>query len=300
MAVIERIDIGRAADKLLSRLTRPGRGKTGPGRAGPLVTVVEIALVLMLGLVAGRVALTLFSPLSVAQDPPPPVQAVADEARPVGNPFRVAASAEASSVAGEAGPVTAETTLDLTLHGTWVDASSGSAIIQLPGGEHKTFFVGDAICCGARLVEVYAEQVVISRGGVREALYLTDKSRGRQQRAAPASRSQQAPVASAPAVGLLARFHEIVKLQPARAADGSFRLQIYPDDDEAAFEKLGFRSGDILISINGEPAPTNLGLLSQVLASLDGSSRATFGVERGGTRVSLDIKLDSNDQAMTQ
>lgn len=298
MAVIGRIDIGqtaeRAADRLrggFAALMRPGRKNPTRRSVGVGVAAVEICLVIGLGLALGRVAITVVSPLPVAEEPPPPVRATRAE-RTVGNPFRTI-SASDFPTAGEEITEAAETTLDLSLHGTWVDADTGSAVIKLPGGEQKIFFVGDAICCGARLERVFPDHVVISRGGVRETLRLADK------KAASSPRAPKAAPSSGEG-GALARFREIARFQPARAADGSFRLQIYPSADEAAFERLGFRSGDILYSINNAPAPSNIGQLGEMLAALGGSGPVVIGIERAGARMSLEVQAGDDERAVTQ
>lgn len=298
VAVIGRIDIGHEAGRAAGRL-RGGfaallrTGRRSPARRSVGVAVVEICLVIGLGLAFGRVAMTLVSPLPVAENPPPPVRASSTETT-AGNPFRAVAAPDLPA-AGVDMTEAAETTLDLSLHGTWVDADTGSAVIQLPGGEQETFFVGDTICCGARLDRVFPDRVIISRGGVRETLRLADK------KAAPAARRAPQVEPRAGAGGPLARFREIARFQPARAADGSFRLQIYPGDDEAAFERLGLRSGDILYSINDEPAPSNIGQLGEMLASLDGAGPVLIGVERAGARISLEVQAGGGEQqAVTQ
>lgn len=311
MAVIGRNQFGRAAaaaEKLrnsVGALLRPGRRKAAAGRLGAIVTLVEIGLVVLLGLAAGRLATTIVSPLPVAENPPPPVRASAKEVG-AGNPFRTVAAPELPAD-GAGAPDAAETTLDLALHGTWVEPDGGSAIIRLPGSEQKIFFVGDAICCGARLESVYPDQVIISRSGVREALRLANK-RSTDRPGAPARRSA-GPPAPPPAertapiendASLNMYIAEVARLQPSRGPNGAFQLQLFPAGDEASFEALGFRSGDVLVSINGKAAPANLAELGQTLAGLEGVSGAEIIVERGGARVPLNMTFAENERVLSQ
>lgn len=295
MAVIGRIDIGQQAERAAGRL-RGGfaalmRRSKRPMRRAAGIALVEICLVIGLGLALGRVAMTVVSPLQVAKNPPPPERAVGAEPLS-GNPFRTVAAAEIPAAGADVAEA-AETTLDLSLHGTWVDAETGSAVIQLPGGEQEIFFVGDTICCGAQLERVFPDHVVIMRGGVRETLRLADK-----KASPPRSAARAAPPSGAP--GPLARFREIARFQPARAADGSFRLQIYPNADEGAFERLGLRSGDILYSINNTPAPSDLGQLGEMLAELEDAGTVVLGIERAGSRMSLKVPANVDERAVTQ
>lgn len=295
MAVIGRIDIGqqagRAADRLRGGLAALIRPERRPARRRTSIALVEICLVIGLGVALGSVAMTAVSPLRVAENPPPPERTAGPEALP-GNPFRTVAAAEFPAAGAEIAEA-AETTLDLSLHGTWVDAETGSAVIQLPGGEQEIFFVGDTICCGARLERVFPDHVVITRAGVRETLRLADK-----KAATPRNVQQVAAPSGAP--GPLARFLEIARFQPARAADGSLRLQVYPNADEGAFERLGLRSGDILYSINNAPAPSNIGLLGEMLAELDGAGTVVIGIERAGSQMSLKVQASGDERAVTQ
>lgn len=309
MAVIGRNQFGQAAaaaaEKLrgsVGALLRPGRRGAAAVRLGPIVTLVEIGLVVLLGLAAGRLATAIVSPPPVAENPPPPVRASPKEVS-VGNPFRTVAAPDLPA-AGLGAPEAAETTLDLALHGTWVDPDGGSAIIGLPGGEQKIFFVGDPICCGARLDRVYPDQVIISRAGVREALRLANK-RSTDRPAQPSTFEAPAPPPDRIApieddAGLDMNIAEVARLEPSRGPNGAFQLQLFPAGDEAAFEALGFRSGDVLVSINGRAAPANLAELSQTLAGLEDVPAAEIVVERGGARVPLDMTFEQTERILSQ
>lgn len=275
-------------------------------RLGVVVTIVEIGLVIGLGLAIGRVGTAMLSPLAVAERLPPPAPETT-KTFDVGDPFRTAEAPE-QTAAVAASSVTQETTLDLALHGTWVEEDGGSAVIRLPGGEQKIFFVGDAICCGARLERVYPDRVIISRGGVREALRLANKQTNERPR--PPARNDAPPPQSAPPPGRIPpisdsanekmQIGEIVRLQPVRSSDGRFRLQLYPAGDKTQFERLGLRAGDVLVSINGQPAPSNLGELDKITDALGGANSVMISVERGGAPISFTLSLDSQKTTVAQ
>lgn len=260
-------------------------------RIGLAVAAVEIGLVIVIGLVAGRMAMTLVSPLPVAEEPPSPSPAREAVRMMAGNPFRSSASPEL-----EAAPVSAaaaETTLDLKLHGAWVEADGkNSAIIRTPDGKQKIFFVGDVICCGAELESVHPDEVIISRAGVRESLRLSNK----RPASRPAAPENEPRIIESGAADLAT----LVTLQPARGANGDFRLQIFPGQDERAFEAAGLQAGDILISVNGRPAPKDLASFAELLRSLEGKTEAELLVERGGAATPLAISLGEPPQIEDQ
>lgn len=201
-----------------------------------------------------------------------------------GNPFRRAKAV--SAPAGEAPPAAADTTLDLTLHGAWADPDGGSAIIKTPDGKQKRFAVGETICCGAILERVYGDQVTILRGGVREALRLPRNTPSAGT--APASPVvEAAPTAPPPYAGLA----DAVRIEVDQGASGAIRLRFYQGPDEALFESLGLRNGDILVSINGEAAPADLDGFAALIEDLEGAASASVIVEREGVRVPIEISL---------
>ncbi|MEQ8748933.1 MAG: PDZ domain-containing protein, partial [Amphiplicatus sp.] len=60
-----------------------------------------------------------------------------------------------------------------------------------------------------------------------------------------------------------------------------------------AFEALGLREGDILVSVNGAPAPTGLDGVSQLLSTLAGAESVMIAVDRDGAPTSVEISLAS-------
>ncbi|MEQ8177494.1 MAG: type II secretion system protein N [Amphiplicatus sp.] len=287
MAVIGRDQIGStaaAAARAGGRLSR-----LLPGSAAP--RLVEIGLAAVLAALLALTVLKIASPLPVPKTPAVPAPAVAAGPAAAKNPFTLADAAPPES-AGPATPEAAETTLDLMLHGTWVDAERGAAIIRTPDGEQHTFIVGDTICCGAKLEGVYPDQVIITRNGVRESLRLPNKREISPPPQPAVAAPETAPSAEhSPAdVKSLA---QIVRFRPAPDGSGGVRLALHPADDRRAFEALGLREGDILVSVNGAPAPTGLDGVSQLLSTLAGAESVMIAVDRDGAPTSVEISLAS-------
>jgi general secretion pathway protein C len=267
-----------AARAWLRRLApfAPKRANRAP--SGHVVAVVEIALVLMLAASAAPLFWAVFGPGPTIQAPQPSTSASAAPSA-ISNPFRVL---DAPAPVADAAPANVETTLDLALHGTWVDAERPSAIIRLPDGAQKTFFVGDPVCCGAVLAGVYTTEVTISRNGVHEALRLPNRGVGS---AAPL----MTPAPAAAQGGITS----IISFQPLQS-DGLFRLRLFPASDPVLFEQLGLREGDVLVSVNNQPAPEDIVSVQALLDSLQGAKMVSLTVDRDGVRLPLDIPLDGS------
>ena len=298
VAVIGNDQLGRTA-----ALVEKARGRLrhwmNAGRKGPalgsnrLALLVEIGLVVVLGLAVGRILLTFTAPLPVAEDPPPPRPAASAPAD-VGNPFRMVAVLEPEATA-EIALEAADTTLDLALHGTWVESEGGTAIIRTPDGEQKMFSVGEAICCGATLERIYADRVTILRSGARETLRLADKEHS-------AALGQAAPAAadSAPSERTAPDLRQLVRIQPSRDLGEGFQLQLYPAIDAALFERMGLRPGDVLVSINDRPAPTSITGLAELMETLEGATSARVIVTRSGVEATVDVSVKPDVQLVNQ
>ena len=293
MAVMDRDELGRKA----AAAANVGAARLGRiFSAGAAPRIAEAALVVVAAVLLARLALSLFAPLPVPETPATPAPPRAEAAvAPEMNPF---APLETEAVALAAAPVAAETTLDLTLHGTWIDGGEGTAIIRTPDQMQKIYRVGDPICCGATLTGVYPGQVIISRVGVQESLRLPGMEGAPDPGPAPAPAPVDAPPPSAEGVdgaysGGAVPLNQIVRFQPVERPDG-VRFALLPAGDPAAFAALGLQEGDILLSINGAPAPSAFEGLAAAVVGLAGFDRITVGVERNGTPQNINIQLPSD------
>ncbi|MDO8862203.1 type II secretion system protein GspC [Haliea sp. E1-2-M8] len=212
-----------------------------------------------------------------------------------------------------------ETRLDLTLRGiiAFNDDGAGSAIIE-HRGRQDVYSVDDTLPVSARvtLAKVMPSQVVLDNGGTYELLLLHQPSDldaqlagSRQASAVPPRTAQPASAAvqvvdkraDADATALARGYREQLYQDPqslaelvriAAVRDGG-ELQGYrltPGRDREQFERLGFRSGDLVVAVNGMPLsdPANTMRLYQAMRS---ASEASFDLLRSGEAVAVNVSL---------
>ncbi|MEL6371405.1 MAG: type II secretion system protein N [Pseudomonadota bacterium] len=284
---------------------------------------VEGVLAIGIGLALILLGYTLFAPLPVSQVAPD----AASIARPIPStsnrtnageidPFRTVANlVEEAAPVLDQGPDLAETSLDLVLRGAWPsEEGQSSAIIQLPDGKQARFGVGEEVWRGVTLDEVYAEQVVLLSGGVRESLRMINRAerttnrgrsdskrrpssgggsdRGNNQVTASASGSVPTATSATPVAGGSAGFElgEHLKVVPQPGANG-VRLALRPGDDPSVFNANGLKDGDILVAVDNRRIGSNLVSEFGRLRALANRSSVAVTVERGGVTVPLEIAL---------
>jgi general secretion pathway protein C len=177
------------------------------------------------------------------------------------------------------------TSLQLTLFGIRMNEASGlgSAILAGPDGVQTNYVVGEEIMPGVTLSSVEFDYVIIDRGGVRESLYL-DQSIPAQ------TVGTDDPVAP---VSLTAGSNEIpgvASLAPRNDQGRVTGIVISPLGDGALFNSAGFRNGDIIVSINGNPVASS-GDIEALKSQVKPGSRLSVEVERGANRVPIAVNL---------
>ncbi len=224
--------------------------------------------------------------------------------------FGTAAANNSSSA-----PVVAEvpeTRLRLVLRGVIAtsDKELARAIISEPRGEEKYYAVDDKLPGGAILKEIAADRVILqSRVGRMETLRLPKEfgksgpvARGRVSTRPAGSSSARNRITPriTPAElrsyrdKLLSNPQELVGLirsRPVREGGRIKGYKLFPGKDRALFNRLGLRSGDVIVSVNGmdlsDPA-NGLALLGQ----LSSASQMSVVVERRGRRQTVTLSLD--------
>jgi general secretion pathway protein C len=205
----------------------------------------------------------------------------------------------ASRVFGEAPVVTQEgpapqTNIALSLVGTLAvsDATAGLAIVGPTPTDAHVFATGSDIVPGVRLVEVYADHVLIDRGGVRESLNLPHAGNGVPGAAAaptPAIAELARQVAAAPEV-----IGDLMRPMPNYVGGQLRGFKLFPGRDRKKFDQLGLQPGDMITQVNGVPIKdAQHGL--DMLQSLGSSTSAQVTVERGG--VIQSVTIDSSQLA---
>ncbi len=260
---------------------RPGRIRAG----------VEIALVALLAVQAGRLAW-----IFVAPEPEAAV-AVHAAAAPVDASifqrfdafFR---TGDKSSLAEAAGADSDA----LRLFGVRAGGpGGGSAIIGLPDGRQVSVGVGETISEGLTLASVGADFVTVSRGGSVSRLVFTETPAGAAAPPPPPSTAQvmaptgtSAPVsAAAPAAaptGPVVDPKRLMAQASLRPRMDGLRIKgftLAARGDGAALRAAGLQSGDVILAVNGAELNSLQGL-SQLSGELSGSSAAEIRFERNG------------------
>ncbi len=181
-----------------------------------------------------------------------------------------------------------ETTLSLTLKGilSREEDPNGSAIISTNRDQDRTYRVGQTIegADGATLHSVYADRVLLNRGGRLETLRLPKEL----TTSASAPMAAPLPQAALPSGSLretisanAARLTDIVQIAPHVQEGQVVGFRVRPGRDRASFERLGLLTNDVVTDINGvvlDDASQGL----QVFQSLGEATQANVTVLRDG------------------
>ncbi|WP_433950265.1 type II secretion system protein N [Brevundimonas bullata] len=273
---------------------RPGRIRAG----------VEIALIALLAVQAGRLAW-----IFVAPEPEAGV-AVHAAAAPVDASifqrfdafFR---TGDKSSLAEAAGADSDA----LRLFGVRAGgAGGGSAIIGLPDGRQVSVGVGETISEGLTLASVGADFVTVSRGGSVSRLVFTETPSGAPPPPPPPSTAQvMAPPGGAPApvsaaspaaaapTGPVVDPKRLMAQASLRPRMDGLRIKgftLAARGDGAALRAAGLQSGDVILAVNGTELNSLQGL-SQLSGELSGSSAAEIRFERNGQVQTTTIRTGS-------
>jgi len=200
-------------------------------------------------------------------------------------------AAEQAEVAAPAVVDAPDTTLSLTLRGILSKEGdpNGSVLIE-SRNEQKTYYVGQAIdgAEGTKLHSVYADRVLLDRGGGRiETLRLpkeltasTGSPMGMPSLPQAQPQAQAAPLRDV-ITDNAARLTDIVRLAPHVQEGQVVGFRVNPGRDRATFDALGLQAGDVVTDINGTVLDDpSQGL--QVLQSLGESTQANVTVLRDG------------------
>ncbi|MFN0025103.1 MAG: type II secretion system protein N [Parvularculaceae bacterium] len=226
-------------------------------------------------------------PQPAAAPAPRPAPVVTAASTASVNPFGESApAAQASGAELVPGPDLAETTLNLTLHGTWIDASGGTAIIKTPDDKQGRFTRGAQVWENVTLERVFRDQVVINRDGVLETLSLVGRDAKAPEPQAGAAKADE------PASGeVFATLGSIISVLPENDNVGGVNLVLEPGDDYAAFLASGLRPGDVLVAVDGQVVGKDIGADIEYLQTVAGRNKITVNVNRGGVVTPIEIDL---------
>ncbi len=177
----------------------------------------------------------------------------------------------------------AVTSLQLTLFGIRMNEASGlgSAILSGPDGVQESYAVGEEILPGVTLNSVAFDHVIINRGGVLESLYL-DQS-------IPAETvGTDAPMAAFPLTAGGNEIPGVASLAPRNDQGRVTGILVSPLGDGALFNAAGFRNGDVIVSVNGNPVGST-GDIEALKSQIRPGARLSVEVERGANRVPITV-----------
>ncbi len=184
------------------------------------------------------------------------------------------------------------TSLNLKLFGIRANESSGggSAIIAGEDGIQNSFAVGEEVAPGVILDSVAFDHVILSRGGVKESLYL-DQSVPAETVSPPSGAEPN--TATAPAQGgdvaLNAEtLQKSIGFAPRNEGGRVTGLVLQPRDDGTVLRMAGFQPGDVVVAVNGRPVSSAADIASQ----LRPGARLSVDVERGGSKVPIALNLE--------
>ncbi|WP_411818305.1 type II secretion system protein N [Hyphococcus sp. DH-69] len=269
-----------------------GRGTTffKNGGAGTLRLVIEVALLIAIGLVLAKLAISVFAPLPTprgdmvsAAMSSPQGQRIQTTTEPK-NPF---GSAPMPNAPVEQAPEVAETSLNLKLTGVWPDGPDGSAIIRGEYGKDKRYAVGESISSGVRLVSVYEDQVIIEQNGVRESLRFESKI--------PAPKRSEPQNAAAALTVTPRELTDAIRMSSTTDDNGKPVIALNAGRNANVFTRIGFKNGDFLRTVNGEAAPSDPAGLLEMMNELSRESQATIVIERDGQRIPIVLSVRGNE-----
>ncbi len=184
------------------------------------------------------------------------------------------------------------TSLSLKLFGIRSNESSGggSAIIAGEDGIQNSFAVGEEVAPGVTLDSVAFDHVILSRGGVKESLYIDQSVPAEtvNPAATPAS-GTPSTTSTDGGVGLNAEtLQKSVGFAPRNEGGRVTGLVLQPRDDGTMLRMAGFRAGDVVVTVNGRPVSSAADIASQ----LRPGARLSVEVERGGSKVPIALNLE--------
>lgn len=275
-------------------------------RSSDLGQWIEAALLVLLVIQVARVLWSLVTPVGLFGDwrAREPVVVGADARNALFAGFDPFFRTGVAVTPGET-PVQQVTSLPLKLFGIRVNEASGtgSAIIANEGGEQQSYAVGDEIAPGVKLKSVQFDHVVIERGGATEQLYI-DQSGGAVAGEAPPPAPGAlpppavpmvggAPAAGGPAAMTPERVISSINLVPRTERNGVTGIVVNPQGNSEAFAQAGFRPGDIIVQVNGQPV-RSASDVTALQGSIRPGARISLMVERGSATVPIALILPDN------
>jgi general secretion pathway protein C len=182
----------------------------------------------------------------------------------------------------------AETRLSLTLKGTIAspDEATSIAIISDSRNEEKVYVIKDTVAPGASLHAIYADRVILNRGGTLEVLNLPKEfppsaTPVRRNTSTIARATESTPSIQSVITENVSKLADVIRPTPYYVAGQMEGFRVYPGRDRRQFAALGLRPGDLVKDIDGA-ALTNPAEATQIFQSLGDKDQVSVTVERNG------------------
>lgn len=191
-----------------------------------------------------------------------------------------------------------ETSLSWTLKGVFTnpDPSRSAAILAPQGQPEKLYRVGASLPGSVTLQEVFADRVILDRGGRLETLRLkrhdAPASAGRRSAPALPAAAQAEPRVDRDAwVNDPQRFLDVISANPVMEDGVLYGLEVSPARNAREFEAAGLVSGDVITEVNGRPV-AEISDYRDLLAELADASSVSVSLERNGEPMNITINMD--------
>lgn len=183
------------------------------------------------------------------------------------------------------------TSLAITVHGIRLNEGTGqgSAIIATPDGVQNSYAVGDEILPGVVLKSVSFDHVTIDRGGAEEQVFMDQSVPAPNAAPAESGSAPNAPASAAPPAQPNQPDVQTLKRDigfAPRMQDGRI-TGLAVQSRGPAFAGAGFRPGDIVTQVNGQPVSDMAAVQNQIAPG----ARLSFTVERGAAVASVNLIL---------
>jgi general secretion pathway protein C len=256
---------------------------------------VSLGLVIAIGYYAARLVWLMVPLPAPAPWTPPPFAGTTSPAGGNATAYAGIANAHLFGVPGATEPTgdasdAPETQLNLQLHGAIAsdDERFAHAIIADGSGTEKVYFMKDSLPGGAVLQRVQADRVIISRGGVLEALLLPKEPQTGSSAASTPMQRQPEPIARRNAQSMQEvvaqnanSITEIIRPQPFMPNGELKGYRIYPGRNRDQFVALGLKPGDLVTEINGMTL-NNPAQAMEMFRALADTTQVTVTLERDG------------------
>jgi general secretion pathway protein C len=210
------------------------------------------------------------------------------------------ASPSAASMDPAAVPVTAA---NMRLTGTLASPNSRRAGAIVTDDGKSGFYQIGAHVGGAVISRIYADRIILDRGGALELLLMPrHDSPGGSSGPAPARApgSVETEVAAGPAGDNTGDIAQVMRAGgPVMNEDGRMRgFRIYPGKDRSAFLAAGLHGGDVVVAVNGASVlDQNRNGSQELFRAIGNSARATMTIERNGN--TRDVTVDTAQAGTT-